>query len=218
MRRRLRLLIGIVLVLLGVFGTVAGIAIVLLVGPDGSVHLRDTRLVSDGAAITLPQLDVPELPGDRTLTLDVTVTASDQGTVFVGIGPSAAVDAYLRGVPIDVIEQVDWPGAARTEAVAGTRDVKPPESQPFWIISTGGDDAVLHWVGVPGDWTLVIMRPDGGAGLDVSAAGSITIPVLGPVGIGALLVAIAVLAAGIWITVRAAKASARADPSLPAAS
>ena len=43
--------------------------------------------------------------------------------MFVGVGSSSAVDTYLRNTPDDVIEQIDWPGAARTTAVPGTADL-----------------------------------------------------------------------------------------------
>jgi len=211
---------GVCLLLLGLFASVAGIAIVLLVGPDGSVGLAETRLLSDGHAVTLPQLDIPTLPAGQAVTLDVAVSPADRGTpIFIGVGSAAAVDAYLQGVEIDVIQQIDWPGAARTEVVEGSSDPAPPAEQPFWVAATSGAAPTLHWQGAPGDWTLVIMRTDGHAPIDVTASGSVTVPALGPLGILVVLAAVALLATGTWITIRAAIASTTrvSTPPVPAA-
>ena len=200
------MVLGIALVLAGLFATIAGFAIVVLVGPDGSVGLRATRLLGTGAAITLPQLDVPRLPGGEHVTLDVSLSAGNTA-MFVGVGPTPAVDAYLRGVPIDVIQQIDWPGAARTEHVEGSATATQPDAQDFWIVQATGPAPSLRWEVPPGDWTLVIMRADAQTSIDTTAKGSVTIPALGPIGFALLAIALAVLALGGWITVRAAIAA-----------
>lgn len=205
MRRRVRLVIGIVAVVVGVFATVGGLAIVLLVGPDGSVGIRPTRLLSGGYAVTLPQLRVPRLPGDRQVTLDVSLQPTDT-PLFVGVGPSSAVDAYLRDVPIDVIEQIDWPGAARTVAQEGDARPASPGDQPFWIVTARGAAPSLRWEAVPGDWTLVVMNATATRTVDGTVTGSVTVPGLGPAGFVLLAIALAILGAGIWITARAARA------------
>jgi hypothetical protein len=203
-RRQVRIVIGIVLLLVGVFSTVAGLAIVLLVGPDGSVGIPPTRLLSSGYAVTLPQLNVPRFPGDQRVRLDVALQASDVRS-FIGVGPSDAVDAYLHDVPIDVIEQIDWPGAARTAAVEG--DVRPgrPAAQTFWVVTDRGAAPSVRWEATPGDWTLVVMAADAARPVDVTATGSVTLDALGPIGFILLAIAIAILAAGIWVTARAAR-------------
>ena len=219
MSRRWRIVIGVALVLAGLFATIAGLAIVLLVGTDGSVGLPPTRVVAAGSAITLPQLDVPRLPRRASVVLDVTL-AEGERPMFIGVGPSAAVDAYLRDVPIDVIEQIDWPGAARTTPIEGTATPAPPAAQSFWVTSTSGRAPHLRWEATPGDWTLVIMGIEPRSPLDVTVAGSVTISVLGPIGIGVLAVAIALLVVGIWVTARAASHDPppRPEPPEPPAS
>lgn len=203
-RRQARLVIGIALVVVGLFATVAGLAIVVLVGPDGSVGISPTRLLSSGYAVTLPQLNVPKLPGDERLRLDVTVQPGDT-PLFVGVGPTPAVDAFLHGAPIDVIEQIDWPGAARTVAVDGTARPPRPEAQPFWVVSDRGAAPSLHWDAVPGDWTLVVMNEDAGRSVDATVVGSVTLPALGPVGFVVLAIALVVLGGGIWLTIRSVR-------------
>lgn len=203
--KRLRIAIGVALVVLGLFATVGGVALVALVGADGSVGIAPTRLIGSGYAITLPQLDVPSLPAGQHVTLDVALQQGDR-PMFLGIGPSTDVDAYLRDVPIDVIEQIDQPGAARTSSVTGDALPASPEAQPFWAITATGDAPSISWTAEPGAWTLVVMATPPRRALNVTATGSVTLPVLGPLGFVLLAIAVAVLAAGAWVIVRAARA------------
>ena len=80
-------MLGVALVLAGLVATVAGLAIVLLVGADGSIG-PPTRIVAAGSAITLPQLDVPTLPRRASMVLDVALTPGDR-PMFIGVGPRA---------------------------------------------------------------------------------------------------------------------------------
>jgi hypothetical protein len=205
--RRLRIAIGVTLVVLGVFATVGGAALVSLVGADGSVGIAPTRLIGSGYAITLPQLDVPSLPAGQHVTLDVSLQQGDRA-MFLGIAPSDAVDGYLRNVPIDVIEKIDQPGAARTSGVTGNAQPAAPEAQPFWVISAAGDAPSISWTAQPGAWTLVVMATPPHRPLNVTATGSVTLPILGPLGFVLLAIALAVLGVGAWIIVRAARATA----------
>ena len=207
-----RLAVGIALVIVGLFATVAGAAIVALVGPDGAVGLPPTRFLGTGVALTLPQLDVPRLPAGQTIALDVEAQPSD-ASLFLGIARSADANAYLAGAPIDVIQQIDWPGAARTQQVVGSATPAPPADRPIWVVSAEGPAPSLHWRAEPGAWTLVVMRADAQPSLDVTLSGRVRIAALGPIGIGLLLLALAVLAVGIWLTARTAIARAGANAS-----
>jgi hypothetical protein len=203
-KRGVRIAIGVTLVVLGLFATVGGIALVALGGADGSVGIAPTRLIGNGYAITLPQVDVPSLPGGERVRLDVSLQAGDR-PMFLGIGPTALVDGYLHNVPIDVIEQIDQPGAARTSSVQGDAQPAPPGDQPFWSITATGNAPSLSWTADPGDWTLVVMAARPHSPLDVTVTGSVTVPILGPLGFVLLGVAVAVLTLGAWIVVRATR-------------
>jgi hypothetical protein len=208
--RRLRIGIGVALVVLGLFATVGGVALVSLVGADGSVGLAPTRLIGSGYAITLPQVDVPSLPDGQHVRLDVSLQPGDR-PLFLGIGPTSDVNAYLRDVPIDVIEQIDQPGAASTSPINGNAQPAAPEAQPFWAISATGDAPSISWTAQPGEWTLVVMSTPPRRPVNVTASGSVTLPVLGPLGFVLLAIAVAVLGAGAWMIVRAARTRASAS-------
>ncbi|HEV8090004.1 MAG TPA: hypothetical protein VGQ50_15200 [Actinomycetota bacterium] len=210
MGRRLRIGIGVALVVLGLFATVGGVALVSLVGADGSIGLAPTRLIGSGYAITLPQVDVPSLPDGQHVRLDVSLQPGDR-PLFLGIGPTSDVNAYLRDVPIDVIEQIDQPGAASTSPINGNAQPAAPEAQPFWAISATGDAPSISWTAQPGEWTLVVMSTPPRRPVNVTASGSVTLPVLGPLGFVLLAIAVAVLGAGAWMIVRAARTRASAS-------
>jgi len=209
MKRGLKLGFGIPLVLLGLFMTIGGIALVVLVGTDGSFTLPQTSGLSSGHALVLETLDLSDaLPssGSFAATVGVRVQAGNgHGDVFVGIGPASDVARYLDRVRLDRITQVNWPGGMRTEAVPGTRRPKPPGEQSFWVAKGQGSPATLTWPVAPGTWTLVIMNANGASQVSVLASGSITLPALGPVGIVVLVVGLAVLTGGVLLTISGAK-------------
>jgi len=60
MKRGLKLGFGIPLVLLGLFMTIGGIAVVVLVGTDGSFTLPQTQGDSSGHALVFETLDLSE--------------------------------------------------------------------------------------------------------------------------------------------------------------
>ena len=208
MRRGVKLGVGIPLTLIGLFMTIGGVAILAWVGLDGSFTLPTTRAFGDGNALVFDEIALdPSFPtsGSLSTTLDVTVDGGGKD-VFVGIGRTDFVAKYLAGVPVDRIVQINWPGGVRTEHVAGTATPEdPPAHKRFWKASDEGAQAAIHWTLQGGDWTLVIMNADGSAGVDVTGSGSVTLPLLGPVGAAILAVGLIALVAGVLLTISGAK-------------
>jgi hypothetical protein len=92
--------------------------------------------------------------------------------------------------------------------VAGGPPASPPTEQDFWVAqATGSATQTLQWTPTAGDWTVVVMRADGSAGVTTSLAVAATLPgltaaawwLLGGgallLAVGALLVALALLRA-----------------------
>jgi hypothetical protein len=98
----------------------------------------------------------------------------------------------------------------RTEAQPGTKQPKPPGTQPFWVAEAHGSPATLTWPVAAGDWTLVIMNASGASQVSVIASGSVTLPALGPISIVLLVVGLAILVGGVLLTISGAK-----TPSAP---
>jgi len=114
----------------------------------------------------------------------VEVAPTDQRTVlFVGIARSGDAARYLAGVGRARIENLDlrWDGGAtnawRTTERAGRAPATTPAQTGIWASSaTGAGTQVLTWRPTAGDWTVVVMRADGGAGVTADVRAGATLP------------------------------------------
>jgi hypothetical protein len=175
----------VLLVALGAVGAVIGlalaaVAVVLLVvtGRDGAfgggeATLSTARyaLVSDAAGLGTGGVDA---------TARVRVSATGGGPVFVGVGPTAAVDRYLSGVPYD--EMVDVrisPLRATLVPTDGAQAPARPADRPVWTVSASGPGERTIEVPVhAGGQRLVVMNADASEGVEVTAAVSLRAPFL----------------------------------------
>ncbi len=208
MKRGLKLGIGIPLVIIGFFVTLSGVVLTVMVGPDGSFRLPSLRASSDGHALLFDAIYVrSDLPTSGNFSATLGIEATGDEPVFIGIGPMEEVSAYLSGVPADRVVQVDWPGGVRTEPLpGGTASPEPPLSETFWEASeSGGGTVAMDWVVREGDWTIVVMNADGGAGVDVEGTVTVTMPALGAISIVFLVFGLLVLVAGVLLTISGAK-------------
>jgi hypothetical protein len=207
-RRGLKLGFGIPLLLVGFFVTMGGIALTALFGPDGTVTISDITLAGGGHAILLDGIlirnNLPSGGGfSATLTLDV---RSDADSIFVGVGPTDDVIAYLDGTAIDQVNEFNWPNDVRTEQVPGTGSPRPPGTQGFWSASDEGAGVrSVKWTVTRGDWSVVVMNSDATQDVDVSASASLRLPVVGPLGIALLVLGLVALGAGVLLTVSGAR-------------
>jgi hypothetical protein len=217
MPRGLKLGLGIPLTVIGFFMALGGSAVLAFVGADGTFRLEDTSARSDGNAIYFDAIAIRgDLPQTGSVATTIEVDVSSSEPVFVGVGPTPRVDAYLEGVPADRIVQVDWPGGMRTEEVTGTVEPEPPGDQDFWIVQDEGTDASFDWTLDGGSWTVVIMNADASSDVDVDLAATVTLPILGPTGIVILVVGLGALVGGVLLTISGArmpKATQRTAPT-----
>jgi hypothetical protein len=179
---------------------------------DGYVWTPTDDLATDGYALAVEDLTldtagdewvVDEVLGDARLE----VTAADQSDeVFVGVARAADAAGYLDGVAYREIDELGPDGGLdEGRDNSGGAPAGVPGDEDFWVASTEGDGTqTLTWTPSDGDWTVVVMRADGTAGLDVDARAGVTAPglpwlwggllIVGGVFLvlGALLVAVAV--------------------------
>lgn len=178
---------------------------------DGWYSTRPEAFVSTGAAraIVSGDVDLGGDPGPFGGSL-ATVRLRADREVFLGIAPAVDVARYLDGVAHDVVVDGAYePGALDLRPVAGTRPVRPPALEPFWVATGTG---ALTWDVEPGEWTVVVMRPDGGTGVVADVAADVRIGWLPWLAGGLALVGVAVLATGVW----AVTAGVRARDDRPA--
>ena len=147
-----------------------------------------------------------------TVTLDVR-PAGEAGPVFVGIGPTDDVSAYLDGVNHDVFADLfdDSGDEVTYEHVDGDRTPSPPGEETFWAAQATGGEA-LTWEVESGDWTAVVMNADGSSGIDVVARAGIKLDWLLPVAIVVLVFGYLLLAGGVVLAVFGARGPRSTTP------
>ena len=129
--------------------------------------------------------------GDGTVPRDllgtIRIRTRSASPVFVGIGPTRAVEKYLAGVRREVAQQAAaQPGDFRVRP--GGAPAGAPIAQDFWVARrVGSGTQVLSWAPENGSWRLVLMNPDGSAGVHADLAAGARVPHLLGFGIGALV-------------------------------
>ena len=110
-------------------------------------------------------------------TIRIRATAANPAAgVFIGVAPTAAVDSYLTGVNRQVV--TGWsPFSTHYRLEAGTAPKTAPINARIWTAQVSGPGAqTLTWRPTGGTWTIVMMHPDGSAGLSVTADMGATVP------------------------------------------
>ena len=123
-------------------------------------------------------------------------TASDPTRqTFVGIGPTSAVNGYLSGVEYATVTNFSSEGVTYIRH-AGAAATTPPTEATFWAVKASGPGTqTVTWTPTAGDWTIVVMNPDGSPGVSVRADVGATVPALTWVAVGLLVVGVILLAA-----------------------
>ncbi|MET0325741.1 MAG: DUF4389 domain-containing protein [Ilumatobacteraceae bacterium] len=228
--RVIMIVVGAVLALIG-FGVLAGSTAGLLAyatqRTDGYFQTGEVRLATATAAITSDGVDLESEPGDADWLIDrgalgsvrLRVDPGRSGTpVFVGIGPSKEVAAYLDGVPHDEISDFDLsPDRVRFRRVPGESAPQPPADQSFWVAQVTAEQTdELTWDVSSGDWTVVLMNADASPGVDLDARLGIKVDWLLPVLIGLLALGLVLLAGGAVLVIFASRGHDQAVEPAPA--
>jgi hypothetical protein len=215
--RVVALVVGSVLVLGGLSSLGAGTALLVAdtQGRDaaGFIATPAQRFTGEGYALVADPMRLRQAAGDADLPgvvgqVRVRATATSPSGVFVGIGPSTAVQSYLAPVAHSALT----PPPSATEPSTSTRPTAggppstPPEQEPFWVATasgTGGQE--LRWAPAAGDWTLVVMNADGSRPVVADLSFGATAPGLGAawrglfgLGGGALVLGSLIVGLALW--------------------
>ncbi len=152
----------------------------VLLSPTVSVDTTRYAITTGAVLLEGQGLDwvVDELVG----TARIEVTAADpDDEVFLGVAPTAAVDRYLGGVGHEMAGPLDWDTAGgrswTTEDMPGGPPASSPGEAGIWASSASGTGTVtLDWRPDEGNWTVVLMRADGDAGLEADIRAGATLP------------------------------------------
>jgi hypothetical protein len=206
-------------VVLIVVGVIAGIiAFGLLAGGCALVAVDQTQrdddgfLMSPSRDLTTPSYAIVSESakldtGGAEWALDtflgtIRIRSESERPVFVGIGPAAAVDAYLAGVDRDEISDLDNSGDPEYTSREGGAPRSPPAEQTFWAESASGSgEQTVDWEPQDGRWRVVVMNADASRGVssDMSIGAELDSALwigIGLLGLGVLFAA----AAGLAIT------------------
>jgi hypothetical protein len=179
---------------------------VALLDDDGYIHSAPLQAEIDGYALVAGPTGIalgPDLVLGAKPPLDVRLAAESRGAgvdVFLGVGPSELVDAYLGGVPHAVAGEIEAKRFAvtyRTPAEGGLAAPQPPGSESFWVVSASGSGRQqISWTPDDRDVTLVLMNADASDGLSLEMTVSARFSVLRPVANALLLGGAAALITG----------------------
>ena len=193
---------------------------------DGYYASAPTRLETPTAAFVSDRLDIDTggagrlLHGGRLGTIRVTATGTAAEPVFVGIGPTASVDAFLSDVARDEVTdfEVD-PWSVQTVRHRGSRTAGAPRSRTFWASSASGvGRQALAWPVRDGDWSVVVMNADGSPGVATDVAVAAKVPAVLGLGVTLIVLGGGALAGGAFALVTARRQRRPASSALPALS
>jgi hypothetical protein len=146
---------------------------------EGYLMTGSERFQSSGYAVTSESIDAGVEGPDWLVARDVLgkvrlrASAADGADVFVGIGPTSSVTAYLDGFAHDEVREVTFdPFRVEYRRAEGGAPQSRPAEQGFWAVARSGPgEQTLTWKVEDGDWSLVVMNADASEGVaaDVSA-------------------------------------------------
>jgi hypothetical protein len=138
---------------------------------------------------------------DTDVRLEVSGPDSDAQT-FIGIGPTASVDAYLGGVARDEIVGFADRAPVFHTSVGTVTAAESPTEQDFWVArASGSGPQQLDWQATPGQWTAVIMNTNGAPDIDVTATVAIRAGFLLPLTLTLLVLGFLITAAAVALIV-----------------
>ncbi len=130
-----------------------------LMSPSEQFDTASYALVSETLDVgsEVPQWVIDELIGT------VRIKSESEQPVFIGIASESEAESYVGDVRRAVVTDIDDPDYSPRP---GGPPSSPPTEQTFWVASTSGaGDQVLDWDVEDGDWVIVVMNPDGSAGV-----------------------------------------------------
>ena len=177
----------------------------------------DTYAIASGTLDLRSHTPGPFLPDTILGDAKLTVSASGETPVFVGIAHSSDVAEYLRGVQHATV--VDF---AKGDPVyrlhSGGAPTARPSGTDIWVAqSVGTGTHSLTWPIEAGSWSVVVMNADGSQDVSADVAAGASVPALGWL-VGTLLVLAGTgLLAGTILLVVALRQPRHRQPSGPTA-
>lgn len=126
---------GMALMAVGALVAVLGLAIIVLLGPDGRLTTGPHSIDTDGIAV----ITAPTVIRWKNVRVELLAEVPANKPVFVGVGNSVDVQAYLKGVRRLEVTSFSTPWRVRTRQIPG-RDALPgaPTAVDWWRAHAAG--------------------------------------------------------------------------------
>ncbi|HEX8104142.1 MAG TPA: hypothetical protein VF533_16095 [Solirubrobacteraceae bacterium] len=174
-------------------------AVLLLVfGTDGRLT-TDRHAVSTGtSALVSESADIEDIASAADVLGRPSLHIATDPGVFIGVGRSRDVEAYLDGVAYDEVTDIESdPFELPADQHAGTRRLAPPAAQGFWVAH---GMSRLDWKLRDGDYRIVMTNADGSPAVSTRGRFGVEIPHLPAIAVGVLgLGLLLVLAGGVLV-------------------
>jgi len=225
----------VILIVLGSIGVLFGIAVLAGGGfllwsdrtqrEDGYLTTPTERFATPTYALTRTRLEVDTNGAGWVLNDSwfgkVRIRGESPGkTLFIGIGPEAAVARYLGNVDHASVQDIDFdPFRVTYLPIAGGAPQGSPTEQGFWAASASGvGTQTLTWKVRDGDWSVVVMNADGSRGVTADIDLGAKLSFLLWVAIGLLIGGVLVVGGSTALVVLAArKPRPQPAPAVPSA-
>jgi hypothetical protein len=160
---------------------------------DGYITSATVRVESPGSAVLTEEIVIDnesivvDLPERIVGTVKVAASA-ERGDVFVGIGESEDVDAYLDGIARSImLDPTGNDGSPTYDVIEGDAPTRPPGSEDFWLASAQGPGRqTATLTPEEGGWTVVVMNADGSNPVAADVEVGATVPILDDLAYGLL--------------------------------
>jgi hypothetical protein len=156
----------------------------------------------------------------RLATVRVRGASTDDGELFIGIGPTAQVREYLAGTSHDVVTDLEFdPFRATYRRSEGTAAPTEPGAEGFWGASAeGAGTQSVEWEVAKGNWSVVVMNADASEGVDARLSLGAKVGFVFWIGLGLVIAGAILLASGVaMIFFSLRRRAARASTATPAA-
>src|SRR4051812_4492797 len=191
---------------LAVVGSVlalGGGGIIAVTGTDGKldsgrhdVSTPTAALISEAAQIDNTN-EVTDVLGKSKLGVSAEAKASGPA-VFVGVGPTKAVDRYLKGAAVETVTDFDVdPFTLDKMRTEGSVKPRPPATQSFWVTKSTGRTASIDWKIRDGNYRVVVMNADGSRNVGTDTSFSVAVPQLPAISYGMLIIGLIALGSGV---------------------
>ena len=191
---------------------------------DGYLMSAHRTFTSSSYAIASPDFDIDgagaasSVPQRLLGDVKVDVSVAGDTPVFVGIGRTALVDQYLRGIAHSTVLDVPGRDAPVLGDTLGGAPRTLPGDAPVWAAtSSGTGDQTLKWPVSNGRWTVVVMNADGSQGIDADVAAGATVPALTGVAVALLVVGLVLGILSVLAITLLVRRRPSATPSAPVA-